>query len=100
MINLIKNAVDAIEGKNGKIILTLHKKKNDTIVVTIEDNGKGIDNETLTKVFDPYFTTKEDSMGLGLYMTKIIVEKHMNGAIFVEILPKGTKFSIYLYQKL
>jgi len=59
MINLIKNAVDSIESKNGKIILTLHKRKDNTIVVTIEDNGKGINSETLTKVFDPYFTTKE-----------------------------------------
>jgi signal transduction histidine kinase len=100
MINLIKNAIDSIGREKGKIILQLHKREDNTIVVTVEDNGKGINEETLGRVFDPYFTTKEDSMGLGLYMTKIIIEKHMNGAIMVDMLPKGTKFTIYLYQKL
>jgi len=100
MINLIKNAVDSIEGINGKIMLKLSKREDNTIIVTIEDNGKGINDETLTKVFDPYFTTKEDSTGLGLYMTKIIIEKHMNGTIEAEPLAEGTKFTIYLYQKL
>jgi len=100
MINLIKNAVDSIEGINGKIMLKLSKREDNTIIVTIEDNGKGINDETLTKVFDPYFTTKEDSTGLGLYMTKIIIEKHMNGTIEAKPLAEGTKFTIYLYQKL
>jgi len=100
MINLIKNAIDSIGREKGKIILQLYKREDNTIVVTVEDNGKGISEETLGRVFDPYFTTKEDSMGLGLYMTKIIIEKHMNGAIMVDMLPKGTKFTIYLYQKL
>jgi len=97
MINLIKNAVDSIEGKNGKISLKLYRNKNKAVVITVEDNGKGIGQETLSKVFDPYFTTKEDSMGLGLYMTKIIIEKHMNGAILVESFEKRTKFTIHLY---
>jgi signal transduction histidine kinase len=50
----------------------------------------------IKKVFDPYFTTKEDSMGLGLYMTKMIIEKHMKGTIEVERLSQRTKFTITL----
>ena len=50
----------------------------------------------MRKIFQPYFTTKKDSMGLGLYMTKIIVEKHMKGEILIERLQEGTKFLIIL----
>jgi len=94
MINLIKNAIDSLE-KSGEInIKLLQKGKN--IIITVEDNGTGIDLGSIKKVFDPYFTTKEDSMGLGLYMTKMIVEKHMKGTIEVERLSQGTKFIITL----
>jgi len=94
MINLIKNAIDSLE-KSGEInIRLLQKGKN--IIISVEDNGTGIDMFSIKKVFDPYFTTKEDSMGLGLYMTKMIVEKHMKGTIEVERLSQGTKFIITL----
>jgi len=94
MINLIKNAVDSL-GKRGEInIKLLQKGKN--IIISVEDNGSGIDIVSIKKVFDPYFTTKEDSMGLGLYMTKIIVEKHMKGKIEAQRLSQGTKFIITL----
>jgi signal transduction histidine kinase len=94
MINLIKNAVDSLE-KRGEINIKL-LEKDKTIIISVEDNGIGIDISSLKKVFDPYYTTKEDSMGLGLYMTKIILEKHMKGKIEVERLTQGTKFIIYL----
>jgi len=94
MINLIKNAVDSLE-KRGEIHIKLFKKDK-SIFIFVEDNGIGIDIISLKKVFDPYFTTKENSMGLGLYMTKIIVEKHMKGKIVAKRLSKGTKFIITL----
>jgi signal transduction histidine kinase len=94
MINLIKNAVDALPSQ-GELWIRLYRKEG-MIVIEVEDNGKGIDKEKIDKVFDPYFTTKEDSMGLGLYMSKIIIEKHMYGSISVENLPRGgVRFSIY-----
>lgn len=94
MINLIKNAVDSLE-RRGEINIKLVKSKN-SVIVSVEDNGAGIDLASVKKVFDPYFTTKDDSMGLGLYMTKMIIEKHMNGTIEVKRLSQGTKFTIVL----
>jgi len=94
MINLIKNAVDSLE-RSGEINIKL-LQKGENIIISVEDNGMGIDMGSIKRVFDPYFTTKEDSMGLGLYMTKMIVEKHMKGTIEVERLSQGTKFTITL----
>jgi signal transduction histidine kinase len=96
MINLIKNAVDALS-VHGKLYVRLYRQ-NERIVIEVEDNGKGIDKQKIEKVFDPYFTTKEDSMGLGLYMSKIIIEKHMRGEIFVKNLHQGgARFTIYFF---
>jgi signal transduction histidine kinase len=94
MINLINNAIDAIE-KKGTILIKLYKQDNRVIII-VEDNGKGIDIKNCNKIFDPYFTTKSDSMGLGLYMCRLIVEKHLNGAIEVVPLSKGVRFIIVL----
>jgi signal transduction histidine kinase len=94
MLNLIKNAIDAI-GKQGVIIIKLYKQ-GERVIISVENSGKSIDKEIMAKIFEPYFTTKEESMGLGLYMTKIIVEKHMKGEITVEALRDGTKFTITL----
>jgi signal transduction histidine kinase len=86
IINIISNSKDAlIENgiKDKKISVTLKYSRNRAIL-TIEDNGGGVqDEEVLSKIFDPYFTTKSDKngAGIGLYMTKIIIEKHMNGKI-------------------
>ena len=92
MINLIKNSIDAL-GYQGIIVIKLYKQ-NSKVMVIIKDNGTGIKKEVISKVFDPYYTTKKESMGLGLYMSKIIIEKHMNGIIKVERLSQGTKFTI------
>jgi signal transduction histidine kinase len=94
MLNLIKNAIDAI-GKQGVIIIKLYRQ-GDRVIISVENSGKSIEREVMQKIFEPYFTTKEESMGLGLYMTKIIVEKHMKGEIMVEALKDGTKFTITL----
>ncbi len=95
MLNLVKNAVDAI-GSQGVILIRLHKNANGKIIISVENSGKSIDEKVISKIFDPYFTTKEDSMGLGLYMTKMIIEKHMNGKISVKKLKDGTVFTIEL----
>jgi len=94
MINIIKNAIDSVD-KRGKIVVKLYSK-NRHIIVSISDNGSGIDDASFEKLFDPYYTTKEDSMGLGLYMTKMIIEKHMKGHIKVKRRSKGACFMIYL----
>ena len=93
MINVIKNAIDSIS-MEGTIFIKLNKTETDEILITVEDNGEGINANNLPKIFDPYYTTKEDSMGLGLYMSKMIIEKHMNGIIKAEALTQGTRFTL------
>ncbi len=97
MLNLIKNAIDAI-GSQGVIIVRLYRE-GEYVIISVENSGKPIDREVAGRIFEPYFTTKEDSMGLGLYMTKIIVEKHMGGEITVEALHDGTIFTITIPQE-
>ena len=69
---------------------------NGNIVVKISDNAGGIKKELLHRIFDPYFTTKHKSMGtgLGLYISKMIIEKNMNGLLSVENGEQGAIFSI------
>jgi signal transduction histidine kinase len=63
----------------------------------IEDNGEGIANATLDKIFDPYFTTKSEWSGIGLYLVKMIVEKSFGGTITVQSkLREGSVFTLSL----
>ena len=66
--------------------------------VSITDNGCGIPEELLSKIFTPYFTTKGTSVGtgIGLYMAKMIIEKEMAGSIFAENVEDGSRFNIRL----
>lgn len=94
ILNLISNAKDAIiENKipKGKIDITLKNNK-----ITIEDNGGGINEEMIHRVFEPYFTTKEQGkgVGLGLYISKMIVEQNIKGSLSVKNGKFGAKFSI------
>jgi len=93
-INLISNAVDAMEGK-GSIDITVDHSSNEA-VITISDTGKGISTEEIEKIFDPFFTTKEKGTGLGLAIVYNIVRKH-NGSITVRSTQgEGTTFTIVL----
>jgi signal transduction histidine kinase len=94
MINLLKNSIDALPSK-GTITIELFKKANH-IHICVSDNGKGIEADNINKIFEPYFTTKENSMGLGLYMSKIIIEQHIGGKIHLKRLDKGVMFFITL----
>jgi len=98
ILNLLKNAEDAFffkETDNPHItIRTYHK--NASIYLEIEDNAGGIEPHIMSKIFDPYFTTKEnaDGTGLGLYMSKIIIEDHCHGKIEVLNGEKGAVFRL------
>ena len=97
IVNIISNAKDILVDKkikNAKIKVYVKEVKDD-IVLYIEDNAGGIDTSIIDKIFDPYFTTKyEYGTGIGLYMTKLIIEEKMNGTIKVENLNNGAVFSI------
>jgi C4-dicarboxylate-specific signal transduction histidine kinase len=102
-LNLINNAKDSIaESKkdNGKIKITIDKE-GDSGIVMIEDNGCGIKEELLpTKIFEPYFTTKEDSgTGIGLSISKMIINKHLDGDIKAYNNSEGATFVITLNNK-
>jgi len=97
LINLIKNAQDVLVGRdivNRKIIIR-DFLINNTIVLEVADNGGGIDPSIADKIFDPYFTTKEaDGTGLGLYMSRRIIEEHINGTLNAYNSDEGAVFSI------
>lgn len=94
ILNIITNAKDAIAQNNiqhGKINIFLKDKR-----VIIKDNAGGIPKEVIDRIFEPYFTTKEQGMGtgIGLYMSKIIIEQNMGGHLHVNNAKEGAEFVI------
>lgn len=98
LVNLIINAKDAFSNieidKKFIDINTIQKENN--IEIIIQDNAGGIKEELLSRIFEPYYTTKKENVGtgLGLYMSKIIIEKNMYGSLYVLNVDKGAKFTI------
>ena len=74
------------------------EKVGDRVVTLIRDNAGGIPEEIIDRVFDPYFTTKEEGkgIGIGLYMAKMIVERNMGGRLTVRNTDEGAEFTIEL----
>lgn len=95
--NLLKNALDAIQQQKGKIVLHAEEGPNN-FTIEVTDSGKGIPKSSFKKVFQPGFTTKKRGWGLGLSLTKRIVEDYHKGKIFVKSseVGKGTTFRIIL----
>ncbi len=88
LINLIINSRDAFDDmdiKKNKIVTLNFKDKRDTFEIAIIDNAGGIDENIIDRIFEPYFTTKEQGKGtgIGLYMTRSIIEKNLSGEISV-----------------
>ncbi len=99
LMNLIKNAHDAIVERHipsGKITITV-EKKGESIHLSVCDNGGGISDEIAAKIFEPYFSTKsENGTGLGLYMSKSIIEDHCKGSLYFHNTQSGACFTIVL----
>jgi two-component system, NtrC family, nitrogen regulation sensor histidine kinase NtrY len=97
LINLIRNAIDALEGHRDPVIHLSHTLTEDNrSVIAIADNGAGIEPEKMDSIFIPFFTTKKNGSGIGLALTKQIVLLH-GGSIKVHSAPgEGARFSIYL----
>jgi len=103
-INIIKNAKETFmdqELENKNILVTLDTLA-DSIVLTICDNAGGIDTDIINEIFEPYFTTKRErnGTGLGLYMSKTIIEKHLQGTLTVENSKNGACFKIVIPMKI
>ena len=98
VLNLISNAKDALSDlkpNDPKIKITLDDD-GQYAIIDVEDNGGGIKNEIIERIFEPYFTTKEEGKGtgIGLYMSKTIVEKNMSGKISVANSKEGAVFTV------
>jgi len=96
-INIIKNAKEIlVEKKESNRVIKINEFiKNDHVIIQISDNAGGIDIKNIDNIFDPYFTTKEQvGTGLGLYMSKTIIEKHLNGKLLVSNTEDGACFEI------
>lgn len=96
VLNLITNAKDILlqrEIINPKIKITIDTNLNRSIT-TVCDNAKGVDNKNIQKVFEPYFTTKEKGSGIGLYMSKTIINSHFKGDLKVTNTKEGACFFI------
>ncbi len=98
LLNLLNNAKDAFESikyENKKIILKCNIQ-NSQLFISIKDNAGGIKEENINKIFNPYFSTKKEKngTGLGLYMSKIIIEKHFKGTITALNEDNGAVFTI------
>ena len=106
VINIVNNAKDIFEEKgilNGRIVLKVEKDLQH-FIITITDNGGGIPADVMDNIFLPYFSTKDkkNGTGIGLHMTKTIVENHMNGTIKVDndMIMGGARFKIEIPIKL
>ncbi|MBV6340192.1 sensor histidine kinase [Candidatus Magnetobacterium casense] len=106
ILNIINNSKDAIvvkRGKDpkaffeGKIRITVHKEDH-AVVVRVSDNGGGIPELIIERIFEPYFTTKPSDIGtgIGLYMSKTIIETNMAGSLTVRNIEEGAEFKIII----
>jgi signal transduction histidine kinase len=94
IVNIISNAIQSITG-SGSIYISTHIEKNDA-VLEIRDTGRGIPEDDLAFIFNPFFTTKTSGTGLGLAITHRIIQEH-NGRVEVQSeVDKGTVFRIFI----
>ena len=95
--NLVKNATQSIpEEQQEKFVLVSIKEVNENVIITVKDNGSGIETENIEHVFEPKFTTKNSGMGLGLGIIKNIIENYKGTITFETELGKGTIFIVTL----
>ena len=94
--NLIENAIKAVEDRGeGTVAVSTRVLKNLGVVeINVSDEGMGVPVEHRERIFEPYYTTKEKGMGLGLAITKRIIEEHGGVIFYRENRPRGSVFSV------
>jgi signal transduction histidine kinase len=96
LVNVIENARHAVEGQAARRVTLTTRREADSVVISVADTGAGIDKADLSRVFDPYFTTKRGGTGLGLAITRNVVEG-LGGAIAAASEPgRGTEIRLML----
>ncbi len=99
LINIVNNAIDILVEKKSdeRHIWVQLECSGESVSVSVEDNGGGIGNSIIDRVFEPYFSSKsKNGTGLGLYMSKMIIEKHVGGVLNVFNTERGARFTIVL----
>lgn len=96
IINLLENAVSAVNGRGTITIKTIYDKEENIAVIEVSDNGEGIPPEIKPRIFEPYFSTKKGGMGLGLTIVHAIVKEHSGRILVEDNYPKGAKFIVKL----
>ena len=101
---LIQNAIEALEDRQDKLLRVLNirisERGSGGYLIKVEDNAGGIDEGSLTKIFEPYYTTKMDrnGTGLGLYMSRMLAILHLQGSLEAENTSGGACFKLYFSQ--
>lgn len=88
LLNLLQNAVDATEGMPQRLVSVRATSANDVVEVTVADTGAGLDEVAMSRLFDTFYTTKSQGLGLGLSLSRSIIEAH-GGRLWAENLPEG-----------
>ena len=100
-INLLKNAVEAKDVSKANMYVNVKlEEDSDSIRIVIEDNGVGMDSETLDKISEMFFTTKKKGSGLGVSLSKEIVEQHNGSIVYNSVKGKGTRVIVTLPKSL
>ena len=97
--NLFKNAIDAMDGKTGEMLINIAELPEEGVVqITFQDDGRGIEPENIKRIFEPGFSTKKRGWGLGLAFVRRIIEEYHGGRIsVVQSVPgEGTSFEVVL----
>ena len=92
-LNIIINAVEAVPTMTGELGIAVDTVR-DSHIVTIRDNGCGIPEENISRLFEPYFTSKRNGMGLGLAATLNILQSHKASIDVTSVMKQGTTFTI------
>ena len=100
IISIVSNAIDVLKNIEEPKIKILVSSNSAEVMISILDNGGGIKNKNIKKVFEPYFSTKEKGTGIGLYLSKMIIEESFLGKISVENQKEGALFSLFIEKAL
>ncbi len=97
ILNVIGNAFHATAATERPGMITVRTDLlNDEFVISVRDNGKGVSRENLSRIFEPFFSTRQDGLGLGLPMTKRVVEEHGGRVEFVTVEGEGSEVRLFL----
>jgi len=99
LINLVVNAVEAVKENETKLITLSGEAAKDKMILRVSDNGKGMPAEILDKVFVPFFTTKKNGSGIGLSLSRQIMQAHHGSIQVVSEVDKGTVFTLQFPHK-